>query len=122
MTGLTTLVILAGCAGLIGEAPDPVPPSEVRALNEQGEITVVDVREPDQYAEGHIPGAMNIPFDSLEGRLDEVPDDKRVIFVCQGGPLSRRALQNARDQGVEDANNMAGGMSAWEDAGYELEP
>lgn len=119
---LVAVLTLVGCTGAMADAPEPLPPAEVKALYDAGEITVVDVREPDDYAEGHIPGAINIPFDALEDRLDEIPQDKQVIFVCQAGPVSRSALENVRDQGFEDANNMDGGMSAWEEAGYPMEP
>lgn len=116
------LLLVIGCSGGMGQAPDPLPPEEVRTLNEQDEITVVDVRGPEAYAEGHIPGAINIPSNELDQRVNEIPEGKQLILVCQNGPVSRRALETVRDAGFEDANNMEGGMSAWEDAGYELEP
>ena len=119
--GLVGLLILAGCARGIGEMPDALSPAEVRDLNDAGTITVVDVREPDDYADGHIPGAMNIPFGSLEDRLTEIPRDKQVVFVYQGGPLSRRSLEDFRNEGFVDPHNIDGGMNAWENAGYESE-
>jgi rhodanese-related sulfurtransferase len=119
---IALLLVLVGCAGGSGAAPDPLPPEEVRTLNEQDEITVVDVRGPESYAEGHIPGAMNIPSDELGERVDEIPEGKQLILVCQSGPVSRQSLETVREGGFENANNMAGGMSAWEEAGYPLEP
>jgi rhodanese-related sulfurtransferase len=118
--GMAVLLVLSGCSGATGGAAEPLPPAEVKTLNDNGEITVVDVREPDEYAEGHIPGAVNIPFGSLDARLGDVSKDKQVVFVCTAGPLSRRALEDVRDQGFTDANNMDGGMRAWTKAGYEL--
>jgi hydroxyacylglutathione hydrolase len=120
--GFALLLVLVGCSGGMGQAPDPLPPEKVKALNDQNEVTIVDVRGANAYAEGHIPGAINISSNELDQRVDEIPEDKRLILVCQGGPVSRQALETVREAGFEDANNMAGGMSAWEEAGYSLEP
>jgi rhodanese-related sulfurtransferase len=121
IVGLTLLLTLVGCSGA-GRMPEPLTPEEVNTRNEQNEITIVDVRGPEAYAEGHIPSAINIPTGELDERVGEIPEGKQLILVCQGGPISRRDLETVRDAGFEDANNMEGGMSAWEDKGYPLEP
>jgi hydroxyacylglutathione hydrolase len=99
-------LVVVGCGARGGESAEPLLPAEVKALYDQGEVTVVDVRARDDFAACHIPGSLNIPFGSLDGRLGEVPTDKQVIFVCSSGPVSRSALERVRERGFEDANNM----------------
>ena len=73
---------------------------------------VLDVRNPDEYAEGHIPGAQLIPVSELAGRLEEVPRGRLVVCVCRSGHRSGIAcrLLTARDY---PARNLVGGMLRW---------
>ncbi len=74
--------------------------------------TVVDVREPDEYAGGHIPGALNIPLSQVRGRIGEVPSDRRVYVVCASGNRSKGATDTLRAAGV-DAVSVRGGTKGW---------
>ncbi len=68
-------------------APDrwaPVGAGELARLVESGAVTIVDVRPFDEYQAGHIPGAISIPVEELEGRLAELPRDREVIAYCRG--------------------------------------
>ena len=85
-----------------------------------GGAPVVDVREPDEYAAGHVPGAVNIPLGQLPERLAEVPDSEHLLVVCQLGGRSARACGILESQGVA-ATNVAGGTAAWIDAGFPTE-
>lgn len=78
--------------------------------------TVIDVREPDEYTDGHVPGAVHIPLQSVPDRLELIPADQPVYVVCAVGGRSARAVQWLRGQGV-DATNVAGGTKAWIEAG-----
>ena len=89
-------------------------------LQAQG-ATVLDVRNPDEYDEGHLPGAVLVPLGDLGERVDDVPDTNGgpLYVVCSMGGRSRRAAQFLRAQGI-DAINLAGGMIAWTDEGHPV--
>jgi hydroxyacylglutathione hydrolase len=73
---------------------------------------VVDVREPSEYAEGHVPGAMLVPLGSLGARVDELPREDRVYVICGGGNRSRTAAGLLTAAG-RDAISVSGGTRAW---------
>lgn len=77
---------------------------------------LIDVREPDEYLAGHVPGAKPIPLGEVADRADEVPRGEPVYIICQGGGRSARAAQWYRYQGI-DAINVAGGTGAWMQSG-----
>lgn len=78
----------------------------------ESEVFLLDVREPDEFEEGHIEGAQLIPLGSLQRRLAEVPKDREVVVICSVGGRSARATEFLRRHGVE-AVNLHGGMRAW---------
>ena len=73
--------------------------------------TVVDVREPHEFASGHIPNALNMPMSSFEP--GELPQGKPVVLICQSGGRSRNALNRTRAMGRDDVRHFAGGMNGW---------
>jgi rhodanese-related sulfurtransferase len=77
---------------------------------------VIDVREDDEYASGHVPGASHIPLGEVPERVGEVPADRTVYIVCRSGGRSARAVEHLRSAGI-DAVNVSGGTLAWVDAG-----
>lgn len=81
---------------------------------------VIDVREPAEFAEGHVPSAVNVPQADLANRLDEIPREGPVFVICQLGSRSRRAVQFLRQQGYSDVTSVAGGTEAWMMAGKPL--
>ena len=80
---------------------------------------VIDVREPHEYVDGHVPGAPLIPLASVAERLHEVPADGEVLLICRSGARSGKAAEYLRGQGIE-AVNIAGGTMAWIDAGHPV--
>jgi len=80
---------------------------------------VLDVREPDEYEQGAIPGALHIPRGHLEGQVEgKVPDKSRPIIVhCASGFRSAFATKTLQDLGYEDVVNLAGGFNKWKDEG-----
>lgn len=81
---------------------------------------VIDVREPDEYAEGHVPGAVLIPLATVADRLADVPVVGAVLIICKSGGRSRNAAEFLRTQGI-DAINVAGGTMDWIRAGHPVE-
>ena len=81
---------------------------------------LVDVRTPEEFAEGHIPGAVNISLQTLAERLDEIPRDQPVVVYCRSGNRSAQATQILRQAGF-DAHNMTGGMNSWTASGFAVE-
>ena len=85
-----------------------------------GGAPVFDVRQPDEYAEAHAPGAVLIPLATVPDHVDTFRADGPVYIICQSGGRSMRASEFLRSQGV-DAINVAGGTKAWLAAGQPFE-
>jgi rhodanese-related sulfurtransferase len=86
-------------------------------------LIVLDVREKEQFAEGHIPGAMHLPRGQLELRVDEaLPDPtRRIVTCCEFGRISTLAAATLRTMGFIHAAALDGGMKAWREAGLPME-
>lgn len=81
---------------------------------------LLDVRTPQEFKSGHIPGAKNIPLDRLSQQLKQVPTDKQVIVVCQTGMRSRSACNMLFKAGYQNVTNFKGGTSVWRMIGQPL--
>jgi sulfur-carrier protein adenylyltransferase/sulfurtransferase len=93
-----------------------VTPEELRTWQHQGkDIVILDVREPEDYSRGQIPGAVNIPRGMLELEIDElVPDqDKVVVAYCGGGSRSALAAETLQVMGYTNAYSLAKGFRGW---------
>src|SRR5699024_1542567 len=73
---------------------------------------VFDVREPDEYSTGHVPGAPLIPVGHVPDRIDDFPTTGEVLLICRSGGRSRQAAELLRSHGI-DAINVDGGMLGW---------
>ena len=85
----------------------------------QDGATVVDVRNDDEYAAGHVSGAASLPLPEVEARMLELPKDQTVYLICQGGGRSGKAADLLGQAGY-DVRSVAGGTSAWVEAGGEV--
>ncbi len=128
------ILIVAACGSAPADSPPPQPSdtdltslavdlnaSDVNSLRENPDVVLIDVREQYEYDEGHIPGITLIPLGTIPNRLDEIPTDKQVVFVCRSGNRSNQATEFLQQQGFDNVHNMLGGMNAWDDAGYDVE-
>ena len=76
---------------------------------------VIDVRRDDEWVTGHPTGAVHIPIDDLPGRIEEVPQDKKVLFICAAGVRSGLACEMAASMGYDTENlfNVEDGVPSW---------
>ncbi|MCK8490063.1 rhodanese-like domain-containing protein [Paenibacillus sp. MBLB2552] len=92
-----------------------ISPAELAARMKRGEsVYVLDVREPIEWAEGHIPGAKHIPLGRLPERHTELDSEEEVIVVCRSGGRSSLACELLGERGY-NVVNMTGGMMSWQD-------
>ena len=82
---------------------------------------LLDVREPWEFTEGHVPAARLIPLGELERRAKEVPGDRPVLVICQSGQRSLAAASYLALMGWPDVTNVEGGTGAWVQKGYPVE-
>ena len=95
-------------------------PDVVRELIGSG-ATLVDVREGYEWDAGRIEGALHIELNQLSERASEIDKDRPVVFYCRGGNRSAMAAEAFAQAGY-DAHNLAGGIAAWAEKGFPLEP
>ena len=100
------------------ENTDTVELEDFARAVHSGEIEVVDVREPHEFASGHVPGAVNMPLSSFDPA--KLPNDKPVVLICQAGGRSRTALGKVRAAGRQDVRHYAGGTNGWRAAGGDV--
>ena len=110
---------------LMDEAREAVPEvtvDDVKARLENGQRPVLlDVREREEYREGHLEGALALPRGFMEMRVEEAVPDKSapVVAYCAGGVRSLIAARTLKEMGYADVSSMAGGYTAWKNAGYD---
>ncbi len=81
---------------------------------------VIDVRRDDEWVTGHVTGAIHIPVDDLTDRMDQVPTDKKILFICAAGVRSGLASEMAASMGYDSDNliNIEDGTPAWIAGGH----
>jgi rhodanese-related sulfurtransferase len=92
---------------------DITPPEVKQKLDAEENVFILDVRQPEEYAQGYVPNAYLIPLGEIDQRLDEIPGDRPVIAVCKVGGRSALAAQQLDDLGFSDVSNMTGGTLGW---------
>lgn len=86
--------------------------SDVQELMNQGDVTIIDVREPYEYAMGHIEVARSIPLGTIPNNMASIDKDKKVVAVCASGARSSSASEYLASNGYE-VYNLVGGMMGW---------
>ena len=94
----------------------------VQLINRERAV-LVDVREPEEFATGHMIGAKNVPLNQLDEKLASTVKNKNVplLLVCATGARAQRAVAMAKKLGFEQAQAVAGGLKAWKDANLPVE-
>jgi rhodanese-related sulfurtransferase len=107
------------------DTPEPgqnVSVQTVAALRGKKDVIVLDVREPSEYRQIHIPGAVLIPLKSAVSKKAEYINYKTVLVTCRSGNRSGQVVNALRSQGYTNVHNMTGGLNAWIRAGLPTEP
>ncbi|MEB1807441.1 MAG: rhodanese-like domain-containing protein [Bacillaceae bacterium] len=78
------------------------------------ELQFVDLREEELYNEGHVPGAINIPYEDFQQRFTELRKDKGVILICHTGRMGEESADFLLTEGFTDVANFGGGMAVWD--------
>ena len=101
---------------------EPVAPAELIERARKGLVTVLDVRPAEEYAAGHLPGAINIPVDQLASRLAKLPRRKEIVAYCRGPYclMSFEAVETLRKRGLK-ARRLEKGFPEWRAAGLPVE-
>lgn len=123
---LIAIVVVSG-AGFIWQLVSraggaEINPSQATLLINREDAQVVDVREADEYASGHLQDARNIPLGKLAERASEIEKykDKPLILCCASGVRSAKACSELKKLGFSRLHNLAGGVDAWRQAGMPL--
>jgi len=101
---------------LFGRKTKTLAPTEAWAAHGERDLVLVDVRQPQEWRSGVVPGALRIPLNELSHRIGELPTEVTVAFVCRSGHRSLLAARQARRCGI-DVASVKGGMIAWNKAG-----
>jgi sulfur-carrier protein adenylyltransferase/sulfurtransferase len=101
------------CYLLLMPAP-AITAEDLKARRDRGDsVTLVDVREPHEWAISDLPGSMKVPLGTLPQRFAELPKDAEIVVYCRTGGRSDNAVQFLRQRGYEKAFNLAGGINHW---------
>jgi rhodanese-related sulfurtransferase len=126
---LTVAIAFSALLATATLAEEPAPPEapvihavELDAQRKSGDAPVViDVRTAEEYASGHIPGAVHIPFDQVARRINEVDAPHGVALYCMVGPRARKGEASLLEAGYEKVFHLEGGLAAWQAAGLPVD-
>lgn len=93
----------------------------LKKLNGKNHLQIVDVRSPEEWSEGHLPGAIHIPLAQLPDRFGELDASAPIVLHCKGGGRSSIATSFLQSRGMANVSNLAGGFEAWVRQGFEVE-
>ena len=124
MVSILLVSLLAACGAqsaqpTVSSLPKEISVQEVSAFRDQGAF-ILDVREPDEWVQFHIPGATLIPLGDLQNRLDEIPADKTIVVVCRSGNRSQSGRDILLNAGFINVTSMTGGVTEWQAQGLPI--
>lgn len=124
--GTAVLLIIVGVV-LIKQISSPELPSLPAEINgsqtskmQDAGALILDVREPSEWAQGHIEGAVLIPLGELASRVNELPQNRDIIVVCRSGNRSAKGRDLLLSAGFQRVTSMTGGMNQWVAEGYPV--
>ncbi|MCC7565633.1 MAG: rhodanese-like domain-containing protein [Methanomicrobiaceae archaeon] len=127
---IASAALMACCVGgapaddVPGQIIETIPPADARTLIEEGrdnqDPVIIDVRRPDEYAGGHIEGAVNIESSRFQEEIGSLDPGRAVIIYCQSGGRSAHVREVMRDAGFREVYEIEGGIAAWRAQGYPV--
>tara|TARA_B100000963_G_scaffold192719_1_gene167811 strand:+ start:195 stop:596 length:402 start_codon:yes stop_codon:yes gene_type:complete len=108
---LVTIILLINATSKKGGTK--ISPQNLVALSNNETAFIVDLRDSEQFQNGHITGSINIPFLNLSNRTNEIPQDKSVILVCEMGNVSPNAGELLKKEGIKELLILKGGINEW---------
>lgn len=125
---LVVAVVVVGGGGFIlmqqqnrntpaGALPPEISVAEAAVKRDAGAF-ILDVRQPEEWNQVHIPGSTLIPLGELEARVREVPQGREIVVVCRSGNRSATGRDILSDASFAQVTSMAGGVTQWQSAGY----
>jgi rhodanese-related sulfurtransferase len=103
------------------QAQPTIDVTETQRRLDSGAALLIDVREPEEWRDGHVPGAVHLPLGQLDARLSEIPREQDILLFCRSGNRSGRATAALRSIGFTRVTNVSGGILAWTEQGLPLE-
>ena len=117
-------VAMAGAEASIAEKRqamvETLDTTELATLLESGEVVLVDVRTPEEFAAGRLPGALNAPVETFDATSIPMEEGRETILYCRSGNRSAQAAQMLAEHTGGTVRHLEGGIVAWEDAGEEV--
>lgn len=113
--GLALFTVLVAVSPASAGGLTTIDGRQLEAMMADGKgLVIVDVREPELFAVGHIRGAINIPYDDAKPRIvKELAPTDQIVFVCHGGPMGDELGHMLAEQGYPAVYNLKGGMKKW---------
>jgi len=120
--GWALLLMLVAATGVAEELAPTISATDLYEQRKSGSGPIVlDVRTPEEFGSGHIPGALNIPHTELAARVDDVRSDRGVVLYCMVGPRARLGEKTLVEAGVPKVLHLDGGLAAWQNSGFPVE-
>lgn len=123
LIGLAAIAVIVAAVLIFQPKSDSLPSTiTVQQANEQfaNGAYLLDVREPSEWNEAHMEGAVLIPLGELSARMGELPTDKDVLIICRSGNRSGQARDLLRAAGLNRTTSISGGINAWMSAGLPV--
>ncbi len=123
---LALIIIVGAFFAMNQKAPTANAPMGLEISAEEAHIYylsgsyILDVRQPEEYESGHIPGSTLIPLGELPDRLDELQKGEPIVVVCRSGNRSATGRDILTNAGFNDVTSMAGGMNRWQQLGFDI--
>lgn len=123
LSSLAFALVAGGNASADDARPSVTPEALLASVAAKENVLILDVRTPAEYAGGHVPGAVNIPYDEVAGRISEIEarGAERVVVYCERGGRAGKAEAALREAGVASVEHLEGDMKQWRAAKRPVE-